>query len=86
MLQGAQEQFRKVQRLVQLKQFQSARLQLREGIASSLRKDLRDVEDLYPAVSTEVCFPNAAFWILPCGPAPSVYVIENTLHLPSFCR
>lgn len=54
MLQGAQEQFRKVQRLVQLKQFQSARLQLREGVASNLRKDLRDVEGLYPAVTAEV--------------------------------
>ena len=58
MLQGAREQFRKVLRLVQLNQFQSARLQLREGSASTLRKDLRDVEGLYPGVSSEVRLPT----------------------------
>ena len=63
-MQGAREQFRKVLRLVQLNQFQSARLQLREGSASNLRKDLRDVEGLYPGVSSEVqhCPPSAGFF------------------------
>lgn len=32
---------------MQLKQFNSARLQLQEGAASTLRKDLKDAQDLY---------------------------------------
>lgn len=51
--QAAREQFSRVSRLVQLKQFNSARLQLREGAASTLRKDLRDAQDLY--ITEEVC-------------------------------
>ena len=54
-LQAVQQQMGKVITLVQLEQYNAARLQLREGSASSLRKDLRDAQDLYPGVTSEVC-------------------------------
>jgi hypothetical protein len=61
-LQAAKEQFAKVLRLVQLEQFRSARLELREGTASSLRKDLRDAQEIYPTVSLEVCYFRHRFF------------------------
>lgn len=48
---AAQQQIAKVTRLVQLEQYDSARRQLREGVVSTLRKDLRDAQESYKRVT-----------------------------------
>lgn len=78
--QAAREQFSKVLRLVQLGQFKTARLELREGIASNLRKDLRDAQEQYPAVSLEVR-PHFCVHPLSCNPSQSL-VQHNTASEP----
>lgn len=53
-MQAALQQISKVERMVQLEQFSGARLQLREGSASTLRKDLRDAQEFSPQITDTV--------------------------------
>lgn len=54
LMQAALQQISKVERMVQLEQFSGARLQLREGSASTLRKDLRDAQEFSPQITDTV--------------------------------
>jgi hypothetical protein len=63
-LQAAQQQLRRIELLVKIQQYDTARLQLREGSFQTLRMDLGYGQEMYRVVSPTVSVLHAN-WLLP---------------------
>lgn len=66
-LQVASAQVDSLERLADLEQFSTARLQLRKGALMSLRKDLEDARLTYPGITAQVCH------LFACSQDPPVF-------------
>lgn len=70
--QAAEDQLQRIQLLVQLKQYDNARMQLREGAFKNLRGDLR-YEELYRGVAAQVSqVATSSSWCKCCAGAAGV--------------